>query len=421
MGSGNGHGKAFGLTSYLNFGRDMNIIVLTLILANIGSSIEGRFFSLYVRDLGGSPTDIGLVGTIAMVFVTLLAPLGGWATDRYRRVTLYSIGPMVGALGELLMILAPRWGWLVPGYLLTVFPTLLVGPALFGLTSDVGPEETRASRYAYVAAASGVCAAIGPVLGGYIYQYLGYREFMAMNAALLFLAGLIRRMVRDPREAARKVTGFQAPSFVAGFKQALRVMASSQQFRVFFVVAALVGFGGAAAGNFFSVFMSEVAHVDQSAMGVVYSLAGVATIVAGLVGGVAADRFGRKPVVGVALFGMAVGFVWFIGARSMAALSAVWLYLGLVGSLPNPGLEALLADMTDQESRGTYRSVFNSLQTLVMLPAPLVGGMLWDALSPTAPFWFAAAVTLAGLLAMVLWMKETKRAGTGAKAAGAGR
>ncbi len=405
--------KVLPLFSYFRFGRDMNLIVLSLVLANIGSNIEQRFFPLYVSELGGSPTAIGLLGTVAGLFVVLAAPLGGWATDRYRRVALYAIGPVIGAVGQILMVCAPRWGWLIPGYLVAITTGLFVGPALFGLVSDIGPEETRASRYAYQAAGLGICATIGPVLGGYIYEYFGYRTFMVMHAVLLTLAGLIRSRVRDPREAIRRDLGFRAPGFWVGFRQAVRAMASSQQFRLFFLVTCLVGFGGAAIGSLFSVFMSEVVHVDQASMGVLYSIAGVATIIASIASGVASDRFGKKPVLGVALFGMVVGYVWFLGARTMAVLSAVWLYQGLVGNLPGPALDAVLADITDRESRGTVRSVFNGLQNLAMLPAPLIGGVLWDTVSPAAPFWFAAAVTLIGALVVIVWMKEPRKAPSG--------
>lgn len=407
--SGMGRGSCL---SHFSFGRDMNLIVLSMVIANIGTQVEQRFFPLYIRELGGSPTDIGLVASIGGLFMVLLAPIGGWATDRYRRITLYALAPCIGAIGVLMMALAPSWAWLIPGCLIGMFPGLLVGPALFGLVSDIGTEETRGSRFAYQAAGFGVCAALGPLVGGVVYKYFGYRAFLVGQAVMLCLAGFIRSRIRDPRDDARRETGYSAPAFFAGLKGALRQMLSSRQFTLFLIVAILIGIGMAATMNLFSVFMREVAGVDEARMGVVYSIAGVAGIAASIAGGVAADRMGRKPVVSLAIFGMAAGLLWFTGARTMASLGAVWLFQGFAGSLAGPAVEAYLADMTDKDSRGTVRSVFNSLQNLVLMPAPLLGGFLYDRVAPAAPFWFGATVLILTLLIVVLWLKEPRRAKT---------
>jgi MFS family permease len=400
------------LFAYFRFGRDMNLIILSLVLANIGSHAEGRFFPLYLRELGATPTEVNfVVGTVAGLFVVLLSPVGGWATDRYRRLSLYVLGPLVGAVGEILMVVAPTWGWLVPGHLLSIFPGLLVGPALFGLVSDLGPPETRGSRFAYQAVGFGICATIGPLLGGVIYERLGYRAFMLLQAGMLGLASLVRSRIRDPREAVRLTAGYKAPSLLPGLRQAIALIFASRQLRLVFVISSIVGFGGAATGGLVSLFMSEVAHVSQAGMGMVFSLAGIASIAASVVAGIASDRLGKKPVLAVALFGMAIGFVWFAGSRTLAALGAVWLYQGFVGSLPGPAADALLADLTDPDSRGTVRSVFNGLVMLAVLPAPLLGGYLWELVSPAAPFWFAAVAAVAAGAGLVVWMKEPPRPG----------
>ncbi|HCW52038.1 MAG TPA: hypothetical protein DGR79_08295 [Clostridiales bacterium] len=396
--------------SFLRFGRDMHLIVISVILANIGTRVEERFFPLYVRDLGGSPADIGLLASIMGLAMVLLAPLGGWLTDRYRRVTLYALAPLIGAAGAMLMRLAPSWEWLIPGSVLGMMPGLLVGPALFGLISDLGPEESRGARFAYEMAAFGVCGAVGPLVGGLIYEHLGYRTFLLIQACMLCLAAAVRSFIRDPRDAARRASGYRHPAFLPGLKAALGFMFASRQFRLVIIMACLVGFGMAATMNFFSVFMSEVVGVDEADMGLVYSLAGVAGIAASLAGGVAADRFGRKPVLVWSLVGMAAVLFWFTGARSLASLSVVWLLSGLADNLGGPAMDAFLADLTDTDSRGTVMSVFNSLQSVVLLPGPLVGGFLWEAVAPAAPFWFGGAVILVGAVILALWVRETREA-----------
>jgi MFS family permease len=390
-------------------GRDMKLILLTMVLANIGTSIDQRFFPLYVTDLGASPTAIGLIATIVGVFATVLSPVGGWAVDRYRRVTLYALGPIIGAIGVLLVLLAPTWGWVIPGYVISSLPGLLVGPALFGLVSDLGSEETRGYRFALQAVAGGICGAIGPILGGYIYQYLGYRAFLVGQAGMLVLAGIIRTKVRDPREARRRETGYHPPSLVLGLRQAVRQMVASARFRAFLVMVVLFQFAASAVGSLTSVFMREVVGVTEGQMGVLFTLAGVASIVGGLAGGVASDRIGKRPVFAIAIFGFSLGMACLVAARSMAALTLVFVFQGLAVNLASPVLQSYFAEVTDTENRGTSFSVFNSLLTLLFLPAPLVGGLIWDNVGPIALVWFAVILSAAGGVVALAWLKETRQ------------
>ena len=396
-------------TGGVPLGRDMKLILLTLVLANIGTSIDQRFAPLYVTDLGASPTEIGLIFTICGLFVTVLSPVGGWAVDRYRRVTLYALGPMIGAVGALLILLGPTWGWVIPGYVISSLPGILVGPALFGLVSDLGPEETRGSRFALQAVAGGICGAIGPILGGYIYQYLGYRAFLVGQAGMLLLAGLIRTKVRDPREARRRETGYHPPSLILGLRQAIRQMVASPRFRAFFVMVLLFQFAASAVGSLTSVFMREVVGVNEAQMGILFTLAGVAGIVGVLAGGVASDKMGKRPVFAMAIFGFSLGMACLIAARSMAALTLVFIFQGLATNLASPVFQSYFAEVTDTENRGTSFSVFNSLLTLMFLPAPLVGGLIWDNVGPIALIWFSVILSAAGGVVALAWLKEKRR------------
>jgi len=385
----------------------MKLILLTIVLANIGTSIDQRFFPLYATDLGASPTEIGLIATIVGVFVTVLSPVGGWAVDRYRRVTLYALGPIIGAVGVLLVLLAPTWGWVIPGYVISCLPGVLVGPALFGLVSDLGPEETRGSRFALQAVAAGICGAIGPMLGGYIYQYLGYRAFLVGQAGMLVLAGLIRTKVRDPREAHRRETGYHPPSLILGLRQAVRQMGASSQFRAFLVMVVLFQFAASAVGSLTSVFMREVVGVSEARMGILFTLAGAAGILGSLAGGVASDKMGKRPIFAIAIFGFSLGMACLVAARSMAALTLVFIFQGLATNLASPVFQSYFAEVTERESRGTSFSVLNGLLTLMFLPAPLVGGLIWDNAGPIALVWFSVILSAAGGVVALAWLKET--------------
>ena len=65
--------------------------------------------------------------------------------------------------------------------------------------------------------------------------------------------------------------------------------------------------------------------------------------------------------------------------------------------------KALVADVVPPARRATGYGILNMVTGLVLLPASILAGLLWDGVGPHAPFWFgagcaAAAVVLLGFI-----------------------
>jgi DHA1 family tetracycline resistance protein-like MFS transporter len=112
-------------------------------------------------------------------------------------------------------------------------------------------------------------------------------------------------------------------------------------------------------------------------------------------------RFGeiRLILVGVVLAGL--GFV------AVAALSgtSVWPLVGAVvlfsvgSGLVSPMVSGLLSRITPMSEQGAVFGTLLSAQTLARIISYLTGNVLLDRISPSAPYWFGAAIYLIALLA----------------------
>ena len=65
--------------------------------------------------------------------------------------------------------------------------------------------------------------------------------------------------------------------------------------------------------------------------------------------------------------------------------------------------KALVADVVPPAQRATGYGILNMVTGLVLLPASILAGLLWDGVGSHAPFWFgagcaAAAVMLLGFI-----------------------
>jgi predicted MFS family arabinose efflux permease len=56
--------------------------------------------------------------------------------------------------------------------------------------------------------------------------------------------------------------------------------------------------------------------------------------------------------------------------------------------------------------RGTAYGLYNGIASLALLPASLIAGWLWDAISPEAPFYFGAGLAFLAMLGIITLIKE---------------
>jgi MFS family permease len=77
-------------------------------------------------------------------------------------------------------------------------------------------------------------------------------------------------------------------------------------------------------------------------------------------------------------------------------------YYGIVEGVAR----AFVADLVPEEKRGTAYGLFHGVVGLALLPASLIAGWLWDAVSPSAPFFLGAGLALAAMVGMMVLVKE---------------
>jgi MFS family permease len=98
--------------------------------------------------------------------------------------------------------------------------------------------------------------------------------------------------------------------------------------------------------------------------GLAMSAYGLGSVLAGVIGGVLADKIGRRKTIALSMFSVAAAMLLLSQARSLGAIMAAAWLAALTGELYRPASNALLADLTPAELRVTayaaYRLAFNA-------------------------------------------------------------
>jgi MFS family permease len=193
----------------------------------------------------------------------------------------------------------------------------IAAPIFFSMTSDIAPRDRRAAFFGYQAMAFSVCGIVGPLLGGFFFEHIGYRWFLVAGAALAFTASYLRYLIKDPRESPDWVPeGGRQTVSAAGRGQAGRrgllgdfwanlgvFLAWARRtpgIVVFIILINIPSISGKLIESYFSVYMNEAALVTPAALGILFAISGAVAIPSNLVGGRLADRIGRRVAVSAA-------------------------------------------------------------------------------------------------------------------------
>jgi DHA1 family multidrug resistance protein-like MFS transporter len=142
------------------------------------------------------------------------------------------------------------------------------------------------------------------------------------------------------------------------------------------------------------------------AMGVLMAIFSLMQFLFSPMWGGLSDRFGRKPVLMLGVFGNAISMVALGLSTQLWMLFAARGLAGILSSATLPTAMAYISDSTDKKSRGGGMGVIGAAMGLGMILGPGAGGVL-SGISLQAPFYFAAGLSLLAMVAIWFFLPES--------------
>ncbi|KAB1990041.1 MULTISPECIES: MFS transporter [Streptomyces] len=348
-------------------------------------------------DYGVSIPTAGLLVTGYALGVVLGAPLLTVLGNKVSRKRMLMLLMGLFVLGNLLSALAPSFGMMLTGRVITS----LAHGSFFGLGSVVAADLVAADKKAGAIATmfTGLTVAniVGVPLGTFIGQAVGWRTTFAIVAALgvIGLLGILKLVPAMPRPQGahlrRELTAFRNP-------QVLLAMAMT-----------VLGFGGVfAAITYIAPMMTHVAGYSDGAVTWLLVLFGIGMFLGNLLGGRFADR-ALMPLLYVTLGGLAVVlalFTLFAHDKVLAAIAV--LLVGALGFATVPPLQKRVLDQA--HGAPTLASAVNigAFNLGNALAAWLGGLVIAGGFGYTSPNWVGAALAAAAL-GLAFWSAALER------------
>jgi MFS family permease len=118
-----------------------------------------------------------------------------------------------------------------------------------------------------------------------------------------------------------------------------------------------------------------------------------------------ADKRGERVPIALGFLLVFFAFLIFLNAYNFIGFAACWIVFGVGVGLLSPAYQSLISKVVPQNMLGTFNGLFRSSLGLISLPAPYIGALMWENLSPQVPFMITAGVALLSIIPTWLFFK----------------
>src|SRR5450432_4164587 len=161
------------------------LVIATTIMASSLAFIDGSVVNVGLPAIGRSfhadADDLQWVVNAYLLPLSALLLLGGAAGDRFGRRRLLIAGVSLFALASVACAVAPNLAWLLVGRVVQGMGAAMLMPNSLAILGDAFGGEARGRAIGTWAAAGAMAGAIGPVLGGWLIDTVGWQAIFLIN------------------------------------------------------------------------------------------------------------------------------------------------------------------------------------------------------------------------------------------------
>lgn len=378
----------------LGISRTVITLGIVSLLTDISSESVYPLIPLFLTNvLHAQAVNVGIIEGIAESTASLLRIFSGWLSDVLgHRKWVTAAGYALSSLSKPFLAIAGSWE-----QVLAVRFTDRLGKGIRSaprdaLIADVTPPEKRGIAFGLHRTLDTIGAVTGPLLAFFILRYMTARH-VAVGAEFrrLFLLSAIpgvigvliliffvyeRRVQRAKHEAPPSLS----------FRQ------FDKPFKQFLFIATLFSIGNSS--DAFLILRAQNVGISVQMVLLIYVLFNSVEALLDTAAGIVSDRLGRRNVIMAGYLVFAVVYAGFGLAHSPLTVWVLFGCYGIYSALTQGVQRAFAADLACAGARGTGLGAYHMLTGLALLPASVVAGYLWDAVSPSATFYYGAATAL---------------------------
>jgi len=385
--------------------RSVWVLGLVSFFNDTASEMLYPLLPIFITQVLGAPVAVlGLIDGAAEGSAALFKTVFGRWSDRLgRRKPFVFFGYVASTLSKLVVALSNTWGLVFVGRVMDKFGKGIRTGARDALLLDASNDTNRGLVFGVQQSLDSAGAVAGPLLALLLLRVFSNDVRTVLYVAILpsIVSVLVVSFVRESGPRAARVARARSDEVrPTGHASRLDLTGLPTELKTFLVVSGLFAFANSS--DSFLILRSRSVGLSLSLVILAYVLYNVVYSVASTPAGMLADRFGPRRVYAA---GVALYVLVYAGFAVNSSRAAVWILFAVYGlyiALTDSVARALVGSFVTDERQAA--GIYGLLQTVVsvgLVLASVVGGVLWSLVGSWATFAFASACAAAALVVFV--------------------
>lgn len=396
-----------GITFLLRQTHNFRLILIRRLLHSVAMRLSSQYDSIYATALGADPIQLGSLRSVGSAVGALASLPAGWLIDTYSLKKVLLVGTVLLGLSSVLYLVAPSWVYLYAALILYyIGARVICTSCTVTCNSELG-NEGRATGRGVCRTLSSILALLTPVVAAWLVSLsggmnvTGLRPIYAVQVGVFALTfGLLVRWFRDPARGRPSHPGRPRLSDVSA------ILGHGPDVVRLMLVIALMEIPWSITVPYMPLFAHQFKSADEFVLGGITVAMSVAPLIASIPLGRLADRYGRKRL----LFAIApvtyAAHLCLILAPNHGMLLLAGLLFGF-DSINTAIASAMVAEVMPKNQMGRWIGIVSLVRGLASIPAPLIGGLIWDHVGPPYVFVVVVAIDALVRLPLLATVRET--------------
>jgi len=177
----------------------------SVFVASLGLAMYTYFIPVFAQTFGATYFDLGLIGTVGALATAITPSLAGHMADKTNRMHVFSLSLIVNVCATFVLIFCHSVLDIVILRLIGGLGLGIFWPMGETLASDLAPADRRVREMGRYSIAMAMGLLIGPSIGGFVVQILGYQNLFIISSAVIsvsFLQSVLWVLPAYPKQSS---------------------------------------------------------------------------------------------------------------------------------------------------------------------------------------------------------------------------
>ena len=327
-----------------------------------------------------------------MLFRSLVS---GVIVDRTKKAKPWIvIGYVLAGFSRPLIAIANSWLWVVAIRFTDRMGKGLRTSPRDALLAETVPENQRGITFGLHRSMDNAGAVIGPLLAAFLLaQGMPIQEIFLWAIVPAVIAIGLALYIQEPSQS----------SAIPSYRFSWSLQGMPTEFKRYLLVAGIFALGNSS--DMFLLLRAKELGVPQEQIPLLWAAISLITTIFGTPLSALSDTMGRKRFILIAWLAFALFYIGMgLPSASIYQVFGLFIIYGLFKAAIEGVEKALVADLAPKGLTGTAFGWFNLINGLMLLPASIIFGWIYESVSPMHAFMFSGSCAIIAFLLMAFWV-----------------